>query len=282
LHQKTAVSAAILFATVLLLTSGISAQDKFHHGHGMGHGTSEFPRFNYDSLFAAAAHLDESESGREILESCLEAYGGREHLSSLKSYRTVWTMETIRSSDTIRVERSFERDRKYRIRKDHNQRVEQRILNGSQAWFQSLDTTMEISRGRFCAELFSYLVLAMPFAAESDEFADRRWGTMPGDSLEYLYLDKPDSLLIVLGIDPGDGLIHMIHGVIREGGQNYAFLNLLSDHKTYDGYVFASHLINVAMGLKVGDSRLDSVLVNPESDPAAFEPGEITELRRSY
>lgn len=282
MHQKTAATAVILLATALLLTSGISAQDKFHHGHGMGHGTSEFPRLNYDSLFAVATPLNESERGRDILDSCLDAYGGREHLSSLKSYRTVWIMETIRSSDTIRVERCFERNRKYRIRKDMDERVEQRILNGSQAWFQSLDTTLEITRGRFCAELFSYLALAMPLAVESDEFTDRRWGTMPDDSLEYLYLDKPDSLLIVLGINPGDGLIQIIHGVIREGGQSYAFLNLLSDHKTYDGYVFASHLINVAMGLKVGDSRLDSVMVNPESDPAAFKPGKITGLRRSY
>ena len=89
---------AILSALVVLLAADANAQhespQKFH-GHGAG------PKLNYDSLFQAATLLEESKMGQTVLEKCLAAYGGVEHMRGLKSARLSWRMKSMMAADSI-------------------------------------------------------------------------------------------------------------------------------------------------------------------------------------
>jgi hypothetical protein len=170
--------------------------------------------------------------------------------------------------DSIHVTKSFQVDRKHKMMR----RDRERILNGTFAWSQSPDTLIRLDGGRYRAELFSYLTLAMPLALESESFTGMRFGHREADSLAYIYLDKPDTLMMVIGIDPRDHLIKSSEGIIRHGGRGFVFINRLSDYREHQGYWFPHHLVNISMGLEVARSRLTNVEVNVPFDHLEFVP----------
>lgn len=248
----------------------------FAQGHGQDfhsyHGKARaFPKINYDSLFQNATELKDSENGKKLLNKCLDAYGGEEHLRKLQSYKTYWTMEGLTKGTKEPVIRTFVRDGRYRIERLREDWPESRTLNKSEAWFQNPDTAFGIVQGRYKAEVYSYLILSMPLGVVDERFDDIRYGGSPDDTLQYIYLHKSDSVLIALGIDSETYHLKTCAGVIKESGASLTFVNLLSDFREESGYIFPHKLINVAMGLKVGDSVLDSVKINPDLVSTFFE-----------
>jgi hypothetical protein len=259
-----------LLFTILIFTFavfGANAGQDFHH-----HGESKLPKINYDSLFEAAAPLEQSADGQALLDKCIQAYGGRDHLEKLTSLRTVWQMKALMARDSIRVERTFGEDRQYRISKTVDDWTEERVMNGQKAWYQTNDTLVELPSDRYKSELFSNLVMRLPMSIESEIYSERRFGRRTDDSLEYLYLTKNDSLVVIVGIDPNNGMIKSAEGIIKNDDRDVVFINYFADHQTHQGYIFPSSLTNIAMGLTVGESVLSKVEVNPKLGDTVFEP----------
>lgn len=272
---------------MLLLCSGynqVLGGDDPHGGKGFYqyHHTKGITKLNYDSLFANAVPLDESSEGRELIDKCLDAYGGLEKLESLKNFHLKYRMMAYLSRDTVDVEKSIENGVKYKIVRRQDGRYEERILNGRQAWFQSLDTLMVIDSGRYKAELFSYLTLSLPLALKNERFNEIKYGTRSDDSLSYIYMVKKDTLMIIAGIDPKDGYIKSSEGVIWQGQGSYIFVNYFSNFKEYDGYIFPEYLNNVSMGLEVARSRLVEVKVNIEFGEDEFKPSKQLQREKTY
>jgi hypothetical protein len=141
---------------------------------------------------------------------------------------------------------------------------------------------MVLDSGRYKAELFSYLTLAMPLAMRAERFDDIRYGTRDDDSLHYIYMKKRDSLTIVIGIDPIDHFIKSSEGVIQQEDASFVFINWLSDFQQTDGYWFPHALTNISMGLKVATSVLVNVEINPGLKDSEFAPGELFDLREVH
>ena len=243
------------------LVFGQAQQDNFHH-------TAKTPKVDYDGLFAAAEPLDESASGREVLAACLAAYSEDEKLSNLQGFRLEYGSVEDPEDRTTWVAKSLERGRRYRVTAGGKDR----ILNGRKCWYQDPGQLMDMDGGRYRAELFSYLTLAMPLAAETENFTGIRYGKRADDPLDYLYFDKADSLMIILGLDAADHRIRTSTGIIRQDPGQYVFINEFSDYRLVEGFWFPHHLVNISMGLKVADSVLRKVLVNPGFTPDEFLP----------
>ena len=257
-----------LSISVALMTAVIPAAHGQHKFHGA---KAEFKKLDYDSLAAAAVPLAESTEGRGLAEACLARYGGIEVLQDLTRLRLVYRMVSFAATDSVEVVKTFERGRKHRV----DVGGETRILNGDRAWIRKKGDVVEAGAetGRFRAELFSYLTLEMPLALTRETFdGGIRFGTREDDSLGYFYMEKKDSLLIVLGVDPGDSLIKSSEGIVRQADRDFIFVNRFSDHHDVDGIPFAQELVNISMGLEVGRSRLASVEINPDLAPDVFEP----------
>ena len=250
-------------AFVFLVTTG------FDTYHGSYH-TVE--KLNYDSLFAAAVSLEQSPEGQVLVQRCIERYGGMDKLADLQSVRLTYAMLPFGARDSILVEKFMGPNRHYKIVRHDPRGTEERILNENRAWFHGRDTTLFLYSGRYKAELFSYLTLSMPRAIRTEPFAAIRYGTRAGDSLRYLYLLKPDSLLMVLGIDPDDYTIVSSEGVIYQDTARFVFINKFSDFHTRDGYLFPYRLTNISMGLEVARSRLTDVVINPTFGEEEFRP----------
>jgi len=240
-----------------------------HAGHG---GAADYPAQNYDSLWTVATPLADSKEGQALLAGCLDALGGSEHLKKLTAFKAVWAMSPSGSRDSVLVTRTVAPERRHRIdiaKADHS---EIRILNRQQAWHLRDNQVVPLDGMRYKAELFSDYTLRLPLSMLDSEFTGMRRLVRPNDSLDCIFLDLPDSLWLVIGIDPQDHLIRRVEGVIRQDDRRMIFVNLLSDYGEYSGYLFPRKLTNIAMGLKVGEAHLVSLKVNPEIEDDDFRP----------
>lgn len=253
-----------LFVILIAATSPL-AEQKFH-GHMAG------MKLNYDSLWDAAVPLADSKMGNVMVKHCVGSYGGEDHLKKLSSARFTWKMSSMMAPDTIGVVKSVRFDRSYKIEREVADGLETRSISNGEGWFQTPDTTISLSRGRYKSELFSYYVLGMPLAAVSGEFPEIRYGQRTNEPYHYIYLKKPDSLMVVIGIDPGDYLIHTVEGIVYEDTSSFVFINNFGHHKNYDGYIFPANLTNISMGLIVGKSILQKVELNVDFDESYFSP----------
>jgi hypothetical protein len=168
--------ASIAFGLILLASSTVQAQ--FH-----GHGQSAYPKVNYDSLFEAATPLADAPEAVQLIQNCLEACGGTEHLSGLKAFTAEWLMDSPLYEGIVPIVRSYGPDRRHRIEVQRPGAKEIRILHGQAAWMSSHDTVIVIDQMRYKAELFTYLALGLPLSIETEPFAQRRWGRRADDSL---------------------------------------------------------------------------------------------------
>lgn len=135
---------------------------------------------------------------------------------------------------------------------------------------------MALDGMRYKAELFSDYTLHLPLSMQDDSFAESRYLVRQDDSLKCIILDLPDSLWFVVGIDPADHLIRRVEGVIRHQESRTVFVNLFDDYKEFSGYLFPQAMTNISIGLKVGESRLVSLSVNPAFGAEEFtSPGPV-------
>jgi len=262
------ITAAVLLS--LFAATTVCAQ---FHGHPKD--GADYPKLNYDSLYQSATPLAQSPRGKQLLDKCLEAFGGVEHLEGLHGYRTAWEITTSVYRDPEALLKSVATNRRHRVHMERSDHFQTRIMNGTKAWFVNPDTVIFVDGMRYNAELFSDLSLRLPLCITTERFDGVRYGERAGDSLAYLYMDKNDSLLFIVGVDPADGLIKVIEGEVKHGEQHMVFVNLLSDYESVEGYLFPRKLTNISMGLKVGESTVKKIEVNPEFPPDEFTKPEM-------
>ena len=256
----------LVVAAAMSQVGAVSSFESFH-GH------QAHPKANYDSLFAIATPLVQSEEGSLLIESCLRRYGGVEKLEELESFRLTYDMKRFMVRDTVQVVRSFAQGRHYKTMDLRSGK--ERTLNGPESWYQDADTLIVVTGGRYRAELFSYLCHAMPLALHSEHFDEVRYGKRDADPLGYIYLEKADSLMMVVGIDPGDKLIKSYEGIIYQEESRYVFVNLLAGHGELEGYLFPREVTHISMGLEVGHATLKRAEINPSLDATEFRPSRF-------
>lgn len=247
-------------ALAAVLAGAAAAQDKFHH-------TESSPKVDYDALLAEAAPLAESAIGQGLVEKCMQAYGGAEKLAALKDFELTYRSTSRFTEGSYEVVKSFQRGRHYKIER----LAEMRILNGEQCWVQN-DKGEAGDQGRYRNELYSYLTLAMPLAIQTERFDDIRYGTRSDDPLAYIYLDKQDSVLTVLGIDRDSGMIKTAEGVVRYGDNSFVFINRFESYQSHGDYLFAGEITTISLGLEVSQSTLTGAKVNPGFGEGVFKP----------
>jgi hypothetical protein len=254
---------AFILFILLVATAGLAQEEKPRfHGSAPGH------KVDYQGLFESAEELADSPEGQIVLEKCLEAYGGQEKLQQLQSFKIRYEKDSTLSGKPEIVEKTFQRGRKYRTVSGEDSR----IINSQTCWYEHQDQVAELDGTRYRAELFSYLTLAMPLAATTERFDSIRYGKRNHDSLHYLYFDKADSVLTILGIDPETHLIKSSTGVIPQGENNFVYINEFSGHKSHESFVFPGQVTFFSLGMRIGIAEVREVSVNPDFESMEFYP----------
>ncbi len=250
--------------TLILLAGAASARAGGSHFHS----TTPGHKVDYRGFFDAAVDLSDSPTGQAVLAECLAAYGGVEKLRTLQGFRIRYDESSLVGGETTELVKSFQRGRRYRT----VQGTDSRLINGLTCWYEHGDQTAELDGTHYRAELFSYLTLAMPLAAETEHFDQIRYGRREGDPLEYLYFDKADSVLVVLGISAEDHLIVSSTGVLPQGEKEFVFSNEFSGHTEYEGFVFPGVVNFYSLGMRVGQAEVREVEINPAFGADEFQP----------
>ena len=285
---------AMMFSLLLLAAVGVAAnpagggltphdttktnppQIGGYHGHPAPTGQ----KLNYDSLFTNATPIRKSPKAQTLIDNVMLRYGGRSELAKLTSFALAYVPEG--STDTsVSITKVWSTDRHLKYTRLADQSVS-RYLNGQECWLMTRGQVQKASAQRYAAELYSYLALAMPLAIEKEVFSAIRYDQRENDSLEYLYLLKSDSLMIVLGIDGEDHLIKSCEGVVYGKESRTVFKNLFSDFREIQGYVFPHRIQSVSMGLDMGALILKDVQVNPTLPENLFRPNKKIEAAHPH
>jgi hypothetical protein len=239
---------------------------KFH-----GHPAASGQKLNYDSLFSAATLLQESPEAQALVNNVMLKYGGRSVLKELTSLELEYVPEDSQDS-LASITKLWSANRRLKNSRTGTSNPKTRLLNGQECWM-IIDNKLQASpASRYNAELYSYLVLGMPMAIETEPFAEIKIGSRENDSLEYLYLYKTDSLMIVLGIDGQDHLIKSCEGIVFGEENRTVFKNLFSDFREVQGYLFPHRIENISMGMAMGALILENVGINPALPDDLFRP----------
>lgn len=247
-------------------------KDKVLVGHGHWFKGEVIKKLNYDSLWNEATNIIDSPKGNKVLDNCLKKYGGLEHLNKIKNLEIEYNSNSLLNENTSKVKLLFNHELKYKkINFINDSLVITVALNGDKALKTVNDKSAQIEKSGYKAELFSFLVMSMPASANLETFSEIKFGTRLDDSLDYLYLKKEDSLIMVLGIDPKDNFIKKIEGIIIQDESKTVFINYFSDFKEYQGFILPSIKMNVSMGLKMSEYNIMSVKINHEFEENIFK-----------
>ncbi len=249
---------------------------KFH-----GHPSSSGQKLNYDSLFNAATPLSSSPKAQALIDGVMLRYGGRSELEKLTSLALDYVPDGSQNSN-VTITKLWRSGRRLKYSKAGSVQPTSRYLNGQECWLILKEQLHTATKRYYKAELYSYLVLAMPLAIEKESFPEIKYGQRENDSLEYLYLHKPDSLMIVLGIDSENYLIKSCEGIVYEDENRVVFKNLLSDFRDVHGYTFPHRIQNISLGLDMGALILENVEINPSLPDELFRPKEAVPPAQSH
>jgi len=254
----------LLFLAVLLPGLAIAQMDdavKFHHA-------DPGPQVDYQALLEEATPLSDSPEGQELLQACLDAYGGMEKAESLRTFKLTYPEGQEGELGKPTVEKFFSRDRRYKIQEGDKERM----INGSTCWVQSATDSWEMEGFRYRAELYSYLVLAMPFAAKTEHFDEVKYSRGEVDNLGIFYFVKTDSLMITMGVDTANHTIQSTTGILTEDEKTMVYINKFDDYRLVEGFLFPHQLTNYSLGMKMGELFLEGVEINPEFPDSVFLP----------
>lgn len=225
---------------------------------------SNYPKLNYDSLFNVATPVDLSAEGKALLDNCLEEYGGKELLGSIESLRFQWRLKATLKKDSIDVTKTWSINGKHRTDLIHSdgKRISRFMINDS-VWHESPDSVYVMDRNRTILEEFHYLNTSLPIYLTDFDSSEIRYGQRPGDSLEYLYIQIENELVVSIGIDPKTHLIVSSEGAVVDQELRLVYLYKYSEHTPTNGFPFPHRTIFVSMGFKTGESYLVDVEINP-------------------
>ncbi len=265
--------------SLLGFCSGLAYDDAASKGkeqkvvdHGHWYTGEVIEKLNYDSLWDEATNLKDSPEGNQVFDNCINKYGGLEHLNKLKNMDIEFISASLLNDNTGIVNLLYDSDLKYKkIRTINDTLTVSYTLNSEKAFKTVNNNSAQLETGGYKAELYSYLVLSMPAGANYKTFPEIKFGTRLDDSLNYIYLKKEDSLIMVLGIDPEDNYIKKIEGMIIQDEYRTVFINYFSAFQEYDGYILPSSKMNVSMGLKMSEYTIKSVKINQEIDENIYK-----------
>lgn len=259
---------------VASLVVGADAALAYKGIHSSGHGPE---KLNYDSLYRAAAPLNESPVGRQLVQECLAAYGGQAHLEKLQTLILHYRMVHSLSGDTADLWKYFAPGPKLKKTRHLSGHSKELILNDVHAWRVMADKAVELGEISYFGQLYSYEVLRMPLPLAESAPENLRYGTRESDSLGYIYWKARDSLLVVIGISPVTGLVMLCEGIITTDGGTAVYANRFAHHREVEAYVFPGLIVDVSLGLELGASHLESVEINPPLSDKLFHPDPTTQ-----
>jgi hypothetical protein len=207
-------------------------------------------------------------------EKIIEAYGGRERLTMVKSVAAEGQITALMRGDEGEYKRTFRRDGKLRVDINYTRSTERRILNGNKGFRGTGGQTEEVHGPRYLAMVYQYNELNLPFGLLDNSFTVKE---LPNDTLNstdvrvLLCTDRTGNEMKVFVNAESYRIVKSL-ATFDMGGQTTSLGAELSDFRIVDGILFPFRIVNYAGGRKISETIIIRYAVNPPADDSLFAP----------
>jgi hypothetical protein len=202
---------------------------------------------------------------------CAEAYGGR---AALDRHAVVVQEGTVtsamRGGAEGRMTRIFERPVRLRVTVAYGADVEQRVLDGWQAWREGIP----VQGPGHLSMVLQAARLDLPYllAAQVDALRDGGTAERDGRPLRVAVLPLGDGMTLAAEIDPATARVLRAVTRLDAPGASLEFVTEFSDFRRVDGQLVPFREENVAQGRRTGSTVLGRVEFLREAPTGAFRP----------
>jgi len=221
----------------------------------------------------------------ELLERVLQAYGGREALSSVHAYRaegSVFSAMRHESAPTVRV---FARPDRFKALIEYEGAAEARVADGTLVWRNEPGGSLERAEGPMWAAVVLQAARAgLPWLLMEreddvrvttddapDVFDDQ---ARPDRNAPLIGLELPlrTGVGLRLWVDPRSFRVVVSQGLLDHAGMRTHFATVYGDFRRVGGVLFPFHEDNWAEGMQTGITTLDRVVIDPPLRADEFRP----------
>ncbi len=211
-------------------------------------------------------------SVEELIQRCLDAYGGEAAVQRATALREVGAVSSIlHPGDVGTLRREWARPGRLRVAIAYSEgTLEVRLLDGGRGW---RDGAPAFGPGLAAMKLqAARMDLPAILHQRRGQVVARGSWEHEGVALEVLAVEVAPGLEIEAGVDPRTGRILRSRGFSRDPQLPMEFVTTYSDLRTVGGVLVAFHEANWANGKSTGDTLLEAVEVVPALPDATFRP----------
>lgn len=220
-------------------------------------------------IFASGSAQGQStnSSAERLIDDVLEAYGGKDAVRSLDSYRQEGLLVTVNGGAHARLYRISRGPQTLSVLVEYPDRSELRILEDGSAWRGPTPSSLADVAG----PMRGAMVLQAARAYLPRLLEDYRAGTViegSADGRTALVVRITDELVLRVFVEDATSMIVRTESVLEGAPAPIGFATDYSDHRAVDGVVFAFREETFASGHHTASTLLESVKLNPEGAEA--------------
>jgi hypothetical protein len=233
-----------------------------------------------EGVFAADVTV-EAQRITSIINKVIDAYGGKEAIEAIRSFRAKGEIEAFMLRDHGTYEVYFKRGRKLRIETRYKRSSENRILNGDRG-YRSTDTLPfeEVSGPRYFAMVYQYkhLDILHDLIKGTYEILSVGKAAINGSNAGIFKLTDKEGAIMDVYIDEQNSFIVKVTAYFSSENKKIDLSSEFSDFKKVGDSVFPFRITNYAGGLKVAQTVIDKYSINPDMADSLFEPSIFQSL----
>jgi hypothetical protein len=229
---------------------------------------------------AAAATPAARADVHAVIAQVLEAYGGRDVLEGVHSYRVEGTFFNAQRHDESTTVRIFARPDRLKVLIGYDEAFEVRIMDGRRGWRNEAGGLLEPASGPMRDAMVLQTARAnVPWILAERESIARLIEAPADGSLQLegkstigIEIPLENGLVFRAWINTGTHRVEASQGVIDHANFQTHFETYYSDFREVNGVRFAYHEENWASGVQTGLTTLGKIAFNPRLRPDEFQP----------
>jgi hypothetical protein len=223
--------------------------------------------------FIAAVPASAHESDR-VVAKVIEAYGGREKLSMVRTIAAEGRIVALMRGDEGTYRRTLRRDGSLFVDIVYSRSSERRILHKGKGYRGTGGKVEEVSGPRYLAMVYQYNELDLPYGLLDGTLtaSGLRKDTVHGEAAYVFRLaDRAGSQMDVV-VNAQNYRIVKCTGTFVVGTESTSLSAEFEDFRTIDGILLPFKIVNYAGGMKISMTTIDQYFINPAVDDALFRP----------
>jgi hypothetical protein len=211
---------------------------------------------------AATPVAAQSNGAKAFIDNVIEAYGGRQHVLSVRAYRLEANMQAHIRKKNARVTRIVEGPLRLKVLIRYPSRAEVRVLDGKRAWRGPSPSKLALVRGPMQASMVLQAARAnLPWILDKMRSQVRLARTK--DASPVLEVFVGEGLMLRAFVDARTHRVIRSESLLAHGQMKVRFQAVYSDFRKVDGVLFPFHEENFASGMHTGTTKVRSIQLNP-------------------